>query len=78
MNSGIYLCVALMGLGGLAACATTAELASSEAKAPPEYRTGSNIPVKDKTPPPTAAQREQTVDQVRVLQQTRVNGKPGG
>ena len=49
---------------------------SAEAKAPREYRTGSNIPVKDAAAPATAEERERAAEQIRSLQRTGASGKP--
>jgi hypothetical protein len=50
----------------------------SEAKAPRDYRTGSNLPVRDGLPAATEADREQAAEQVRALQRTFEKGKPPG
>ena len=50
---------------------------SSEAKPSREYRTGSNIPVKDPAPPAADAERERAAEAIRGLQRTG-SGKPGG
>lgn len=49
---------------------------SAEAKAPREYRTGSNLPVKDAASPATAEERECAAEQIRSLQRTGSSGKP--
>lgn len=61
----------------LGACTSIAETPASEAKAPREYRTGSNIPAKDSAPPATPEERERTAEQIRALQRTGSAGKPG-
>ncbi|MGZ5132572.1 MAG: hypothetical protein ACXWCU_17735 [Caldimonas sp.] len=57
-------------------CATVDDKSAAEAKAPREYRTGSNIPVKDPSPPVTAEERERALEQIRSLQRTGNAGKP--
>lgn len=59
-------------------CATTDDKNADEAKAPREYRTGSNIPVKDRTPEATATEREKTVNDVRDLIRTNSGRQAGG
>lgn len=49
---------------------------TAEAKAPREYRTGSNIPTKDTNPPATNEERERAAEQIRALQRTGSTGKP--
>jgi len=44
----------------------------AEAKPAREFRTGSNIPVKDPAPPLSDAEREKTVEKLRELQRTSV------
>ena len=53
----------------LTACAgVDAGTPAAEAKAVPEYRTGSNIPVRSADPPATDEERERAADQIRALQ----------
>lgn len=60
-------------------CASMADPAApAEAKPTREYRTGSNIPVKDPAPPATDAERERAAEAIRGLQRTGSSGKPGG
>ena len=62
-----------------AGCATVDEKsAAAEAKSPREYRTGSNIPVKDTSAPATPEERERALEQIRSLQRTGNPGKSGG
>ena len=53
----------------LPACAgVDAGRPAAEAKAVPEYRTGSNIPVRSADPTATDEERERAADQIRALQ----------
>ena len=53
----------------LAACAgVDAGKLAAEAKVAPEYRTGSNIPVRSADPPASDEERERAADQIRALQ----------
>ena len=49
---------------------------TTEVKAPREYRTGTNIPVKDSGPPATPEERERALEAVRALQRTGSSGQP--
>ena len=62
----------------LAGCASTDDNAVPDVKPTREFRTGSNIPVKDPAPPTTQEERERTAEQLRSLQRTGASGKPGG
>jgi hypothetical protein len=77
MKSVLVLSTALLGVVVTAGCTAVDDKGSGEPKAPREYRTGSNIPVKDPTLPATDADREKAIDQVRTLQRTGNPGKPG-
>jgi hypothetical protein len=70
----VALGVALVASG--TGCASVDDKSPAEAKAPREYRTGSNIPVKDPAPPATAEERERALEQIRSLQRTGNSGKP--
>ena len=55
----------------LPACAgVDAGKPAGEAKAVPEYRTGSNIPVRSADPAATDEERKRAADQIRTLQRT--------
>ncbi len=49
---------------------------TTEVKAPREYRTGTNIPVKDSAPPATPEERERTLEAIRAMQRTNPSGAP--
>jgi hypothetical protein len=59
----------------IAGCAGTPGDPRTEAPAPKVYRTGSNIPVKDDSPPMTPEERQRAMDQVRAATQTSGSGK---
>ena len=69
----VALGVALVVITG---CANVEDKSTAEAKAPREYRTGSNIPVKDAAPPATVEERERDLEHIRSLQRTGNTGKP--
>ena len=59
-------------------CAGIDDKSAAEAKPAREFRTGSNIPIKDTAPPATPEERERTAEQIRALQRMGPMGKPGG
>lgn len=74
MNPAHTLPAAVLGAALVAlfsACAAVdAGKAAAEAKASPEYRTGSHIPIRSADPPATDEERERAAEQVRGLQRT--------
>ncbi len=76
MKSALALCTALLGATLAAGCAGIDDKNATEAKAPREYRTGSNIPVKDATPAATPEERERALEDIRRLQRTGSSGPP--
>ena len=72
MKSASTLAAAALGTALvilLPACAgVDAGKPAVEAKAAPEYPTGSNIPVRSADPPATDEERERAADQIRALQ----------
>jgi hypothetical protein len=76
MKSALALCTALLGSVLAGGCAGVDDKSATEVKAPKEYRTGSNIPVKDATPPATPEERERALEEIRRLQQTGSSGPP--
>ncbi len=62
----------------LAGCASTDDKSAPEPKPTREFRTGSNIPVKDPAQPTTQEERDRTAEQIRALQRTGGGGKSGG
>jgi len=70
MKSALALSAALLGTTLAAGCATVDDKTAAEVKAPREYRTGSNIPVKDPAPPQTAEERERALEAIRAIQHT--------
>jgi hypothetical protein len=78
MKTANALLFALLSCAVAGGCATADDKNPVEAKAPREYRTGSNIPIKDPTPAATAEDRERTAAEVRDL--SRLNGlrQPAG
>lgn len=67
---------------GATACATADDPSQPVERRPAgEYRTGSNIPVRDKAPPLTEEQRQRQAEELRRTQQnqsTGQSGRPGG
>jgi hypothetical protein len=62
--SAVLFAISLVASG----CALSEDKPPSEARASREYRTGSNIPVKEPSAPATAEERERAMDQIRQLQ----------
>jgi hypothetical protein len=82
MPHRISVPVAALALAALAAgCAAPDDpVATAERRGPVEYRTGSNIPVREKAAPLTEEQRQRQVDELRRAQQnqsTATSGRPG-
>ncbi len=71
-------CAAAALIALLAGCASIDDKSAPEARPTREFRTGSNIPVKDTAPPATPEERERTAEQIRSIQRTGSGGKPGG
>ena len=62
----------------LTACATADDPGNPvERRLPPEVRTGSNIPVRDKAPPLTEDQRLRQAEELRRAQQNQSTGQSG-
>ena len=78
MKSALTLPAAVLGaaLAALASGCAGFDDKTAEAKAPREYRTGSNIPVKDSAPAATAEERERAAEAIRSLQRTGSSGPP--
>ena len=76
----LFLVSIVVASAALAACAAPNDADTPVAHAPKEYRTGSNIPVKDPTPAATPEEREQQLDQLRKVQQmgSPTAGRTGG
>lgn len=74
MNSASTLSAAVLGAALavlFAACAgVDAGKPVAEAKSLPEYRTGSNLPVRNAIPQASDEERERAAEQVRALQRT--------
>lgn len=74
MKSSSTLLAAVLGtalVALLSACAgVDAGKPAGEAKTAPEYRTGSNIPVRSADPAATEEERERAAEQIRALQRT--------
>ena len=69
----------ILGAGLVAGCASTSDDQTQEAKSPRVYRTGSNIPVKDDSPPATPEERARTIEEIRAITQPKGMVKtPGG
>ena len=62
-------------MNAVAGCAGLDDKAG-EVKAPREYRTGTNIPVKESAQPATPKERERALEAVRALQRTGSSGPP--
>ncbi len=74
MKSALALCSVVLGATLAAGCAGVDDKTATEAKAPREYRTGSNIPVKDPTPAATPEERERALEEIRRIQRTGSSG----
>ena len=72
MNSAPTLSAAVLGAALVvlvSACAgVDVGKSAVEAKAPPEYRTGSHIPIRSADPPASDEERERAAEQIRALQ----------
>lgn len=76
--SSLSACAAAVVVMIFSGCASIDDKAAPEVKPTREFRTGSNIPVKDSAPPATPEERERTAEQIRSIQRTGSGGKPGG
>jgi hypothetical protein len=76
MNSRLAAAAALMTVLFASGCASTEGAATTQAEPKPEpvYRTGSNIPVRDKTPMTKEEKEKQAQDSQRTLEQMRATG----
>ena len=76
MNSRLAASAALMTVLVAAGCASTDATDNKQAAQPAElvYRTGSNIPVRDKTPMTKEEKEKQAEDSRRALQQMQTTG----
>ncbi len=64
-------CIAVLG-----ACAAADESTPPSQRPAREYRTGSNIPVKDPAPPLTDEERRRQQDEIRRIQNSSASDKP--
>ena len=76
--SPLRTCAAAILAVLLAGCASADQPSAPEAKPTREFRTGSNIPVKDPAPATTQEERDRSAEQIRSIQRTGAGGKPGG
>ncbi len=77
MNPTLVTLAPALLAAALAGCAAGgAPFDAAAVKAPREYRTGSNLPVRDPAPAPSAADRERAAEEVRALQKTTLPGPP--
>lgn len=80
MQSALTLRALMLGSALVAVASGCASVEDSkdiaEARAPREYRTGSNLPVRDPTPSATEQERQRAADEIRALQRTGSAGKP--
>ena len=74
----LIACAAAAAAMLFSGCAGIDDKSATEAKPAREFRTGSNIPVKDPAPPATPEERERTAEQIRALQRVGPTGKSGG
>ena len=80
MNPRTVLSFAAALAAGLlsTACATADDPSRPVERRPAgEIRTGSNIPVRDKTPPLTEEQRQRQAEELRRVQQNQSTGQSG-